>query len=79
MVRLVQLEQAIERQETSASIAYRKLAEQTGGAYHRFIESVERVSERLPDLLRSVAHYAIGGTAALETLNNEAASERVPP
>jgi hypothetical protein len=71
---LFMFEQAIDRQETSASIAYRNLAEQTGGAYLRFIESVERVSERLPDLLRSVAHYTVGGTAALESLDNEAAT-----
>jgi hypothetical protein len=38
------------------------------GAYFQINPAVERMAERLPRLLEAVAHYAIGGTLALEGL-----------
>jgi hypothetical protein len=53
--------------------AFRILAKVTGGAYFQFNPHVERVAERLPGMLEAVAHFVIGGMAALETRGNEAA------
>lgn len=52
---------------------FRALAEQTGGAYFQFNPAVERVAERLPSLLKAVTQYAIGGTQALEALEDQSA------
>jgi hypothetical protein len=52
---------------------FKALAETTHGAYFEFNPVVERIAERLPRLLEAVAHYAIGGTDALETLANQSA------
>jgi hypothetical protein len=56
-----------------AEDAFRILAEVTGGAYFQFNPHVERVAERLPGMLEAVAHFAIGGTAALEARDDESA------
>ena len=49
--------------------AFEMLAEVTGGAYLRFNPHVEKVAERLPERLEAIAHYAIGGKAALKGLD----------
>jgi hypothetical protein len=54
--------------------AFQTLAEQTGGAYFQFNPAVDRVAERLPSLLEAVSHFAIGGTRALEALDNQSAT-----
>ena len=51
-----------------------RLAEQTGGGIFRFNPAVERVAQRLPSLLEAVTHFAIGGTQALEALDNDSAA-----
>jgi hypothetical protein len=53
--------------------AFRILAEVTGGAYVQFNPHIERVAERLPGMLEAVAHFAIGGMAALEARDDESA------
>jgi hypothetical protein len=45
----------------------------TGGAYFQFNPHIERVAERLPGMLEAVAHFAIGGMAALEARDDESA------
>jgi hypothetical protein len=50
---------------------FKALAETTHGAYFEINPAVERIAERLPRLLEAVAHYAIGGTDALEALANQ--------
>jgi hypothetical protein len=57
----------------SAEHAFRTLAEATGGAYFPFNPHVERIAERLPGMLEAVAHFAIGGMAALKAQDNESA------
>lgn len=57
----------------STERAFRALAETTGGAYFQFNPSVERLAKRLPGLLEEVAHFAVGGVAALEAQDNESA------
>jgi len=54
--------------------AFRALAEATGGAYHRFNPHVERVAERLPEMLEAVSHFALGGMTALEARGNGSAA-----
>ena len=54
--------------------AFRKLAEVTGGAYYQFNPHVERVAERLPEMLEAVSHFATGGMQALEARSNESAA-----
>jgi hypothetical protein len=54
--------------------AFRILAEVTGGAYHRFNPHVERVAERLPEMLEVVSHFATGGMQALEARGGESAA-----
>jgi len=57
--------------------AFRALAEVTGGAYFQFNPHVERVAERLPEMLEAVSHYAlggIGGMTALEARGNGSAA-----
>jgi hypothetical protein len=49
---------------------FKSLAEQSGGAFFKFNPAVERVAERLPDLLHAVTHFAIGGADALEALDD---------
>ena len=49
------------------------LAETTHGAYFEINPAVERIAKRLPRLLEAVAHYAIGGTDALEALADKSA------
>jgi len=56
------------------SPGFRVLAEVTGGAIFKFNPHVEQVVQRLPGLLEAVARFAIGGTAALEARDNEAAT-----
>jgi hypothetical protein len=61
----------------STELAFRKLAEVTGGAYHRFNPHVERVAERLPEMLEAISHFALGGIdgmTALEARGNESAA-----
>jgi hypothetical protein len=60
-------------QGATAEDAYRDLADMTGGAYFQFNPYKERVAERLPGLLEAVTHFAIGGMAALEARDDEAA------
>jgi hypothetical protein len=57
----------------STERAFRILAEVTGGAYFQFNPHVERVAERLPQMLEAVTHFAIGGMAALEARDDESA------
>jgi hypothetical protein len=52
---------------------FRVLAEVTGGAYFRLNPHVERIAKRLPGLLEAVAHFAVGGVAALEARDSEPA------
>jgi hypothetical protein len=52
---------------------FRALAEASGGAYFRLNPHVERVAKRLPGLLEAVAHFAVGGVAALEARDSEPA------
>jgi hypothetical protein len=52
---------------------FKALAETTHGAYFEINPAIERIAERLPRLLEAVAHYAIGGTDALEALANHSA------
>jgi len=54
--------------------AFRALAEVTGGAYFQFNPHIERVAERLPEMLEAVTHFAIGGMTALEARGNESAA-----
>jgi hypothetical protein len=66
----------------STERSFRLLAETTGGAYFPLNPHIERVAERLPGLLQAVAHFALGGMAALEARGDEAASlllERMMP
>jgi hypothetical protein len=51
---------------------FKDLAQQTGGAFFAF--DTERVAERLPDFLHSVAQFAVGGTEALRTLDSQCAT-----
>jgi hypothetical protein len=51
--------------------AFRTLAEVTGGAYVQFNPHIERVAERLPEMLKAVTHFAIGGMPALQARDNE--------
>jgi hypothetical protein len=53
--------------------AFLTLAEHTGGAYFKFQPTIERVAEKLPQLLEAVTHFAIGGVHALARANNESA------
>ena len=53
--------------------AFRTLAEVTGGAYVQFNPHIERVAERLPEMLEAVTHFAIGGIPALQARDNESA------
>jgi hypothetical protein len=53
--------------------AFKALAEITGGAFFQFNPHVERVAKRLPAMLEAVTQFAIGGTAGLKALDNEAA------
>jgi hypothetical protein len=52
---------------------FEALAKATNGVYYGFNPAVERVSERLPRFFEAVAHYAIGGPAALRGLLDETA------
>jgi hypothetical protein len=54
--------------------AFRTLAEHTGGAYFKFQPTIERIAEKLPGLLQSVTHFAIGGMHALAEVNNASAN-----
>jgi hypothetical protein len=54
--------------------AFRALAEATGGAYYQFNPHVERVAQRLPEMLEAVSHFALGGMTALEARGNESAA-----
>ena len=57
--------------------AFRALAEVTGGAYFQFNPHVERVAQRLPQMVEAVSHFALGGIGAmtaLEARGNEAAA-----
>lgn len=49
---------------------YRKIARMTGGAFCSFDEGA---ADRLADLLKAVAAFAVGGTKALAAQNSEAA------
>jgi hypothetical protein len=51
--------------------AFRILAEVTDGAYFQFNPHIERVAERLPEMLEAVTHFAIGGMPALQAQDNE--------
>ena len=46
--------------------AFERLAEATGGAHFQFNPYIEQVTERLPEMLEAITHFAIGGMAALE-------------
>jgi hypothetical protein len=52
---------------------FRALAQETGGAFFRFSEAIERVAQRLPYLLEAVSCFAIGGRSGLEALGNDSA------
>jgi hypothetical protein len=54
--------------------AFKDLAGQTGGAFFAFDPYTERVAERLPDFLYSVAQFAVGGTESLRTLDSQCAT-----
>jgi hypothetical protein len=62
------------QQGTSSNHVFKALAEQTGGAYFQFNPAVERVAKQLPSRCEAVAHFALGGTQALEALGNESAA-----
>ena len=53
--------------------AFEILAEVTGGACIPFNPHIDRVAERLPEMLKAVSHFATGGMAALEARGNESA------
>jgi hypothetical protein len=53
--------------------AFKVLAEETDGAYFQFNPHIERVAERLPEMLEAVTHFAIGGMPALRARDNESA------
>jgi hypothetical protein len=52
---------------------FETLAKATNGVYYEFNPAVERIAERLPRFFEAVAHYAIGGPAALRGLLDETA------
>jgi hypothetical protein len=58
---------------TQTELAFRSLAETTGGAYFKFNPNIERIAQRLPNLLQAVSHFAIGGRSGLEALGNQSA------
>jgi hypothetical protein len=58
----------------STERCFRLLAETTGGAYFPLNPHIERVAERLPQLLEAVTHFARGGMSALAARGDEAAS-----
>jgi hypothetical protein len=60
--------------EAMYSGVFKDLAQQTGGAFFAFDPYTERVAERLPDFLRSIAQFAVGGTEALRTLDSQCAT-----
>jgi hypothetical protein len=68
--RLFMFVRGVSKHETPAF--YRSLVEETGGAFHLFTSNIERVAERIPDLLRAIACYATGGIEALRALDNAA-------
>jgi hypothetical protein len=53
---------------------FKSLAQATGGAFFQFTPTIERVAKRLPRLFEAVTHYAIGGTARLQTRGDESAT-----
>lgn len=58
-----------EGHDPEAELHFRKIAERTHGAYHRFDQGSAR---QLGELLRAVASFAVGGIAALEKQGSEA-------
>jgi hypothetical protein len=54
--------------------AFKRLAEAGRGAFSQFNPHVDMVAERLPRMIAAISHYAIGGTAAMEALDDEAAN-----
>lgn len=74
-VRLFLFRQCIRasRQNVGADI-FRALAKTTNGALFEFNPAIERVAERLPHMFGAVAHYAIGGPAALRALASDSAT-----
>jgi hypothetical protein len=60
--------------QAAYSGVFKDLARQTGGAFFAFDPYTERVAERLPDFLQSVAQFTVGGTEALRTLDSQCAT-----
>ena len=58
-----------EGHDPEAELHFRKIAERTHGAYHRFDQGSAR---QLGELLRAVASFAVLGIAALEKQGSEA-------
>jgi hypothetical protein len=54
--------------------AFKILAEVTDGAHFQFNPHIERIAERLPEMFEAVAHFAVGGMAALQARDNESAA-----
>jgi hypothetical protein len=53
---------------------FKDLAQQTGGAFFAFDPYTERVAERLPNFLHTVAQFAVRGTEALRTVDSQYAT-----
>ena len=66
-------QQATPKQAVYSGV-FKDLAQQTGGAFFAFDPYTERVAERLPDFLHSVAQFAVSGTEALRTLDSQCAT-----
>jgi hypothetical protein len=60
--------------DRSTESAFKEIAAANGGACIQFNPHVERVAERLPQMLEAVSHFAVGGEAALEARGDEAAN-----
>jgi hypothetical protein len=60
-------------QGSHLDLVFETLAKTTNGAYYEFNPAVERIAERLPRFFEAVAHYAIGGPAALRGLSDATA------
>jgi hypothetical protein len=61
------------QQSRSTEPAFEVLAETTGGACLTFNPHIERLVERLPGTLEAIAHFAVGGMAALQAKDTESA------
>jgi hypothetical protein len=71
--RLFLFQQTSSRLSGDSEDLFQSLAVQSGGASFKFNPAIERIAEKLPGMLHAVTRFAIGGTDALEALDDQSA------